>query len=136
MKSTNYKNTFISVAEDCPVMVAEVPLLQGGKPTVASIQFELLNGNPYKYTSDDVIFLVHALRNGIDKVKFPQARNDFFSKAQACLRASPLAKRYGWGVHHDSEGRIAIFAIESVEYARLTKDNALKQLKAMRSKRA
>lgn len=136
MKSTNYENTFISVAEDCPVTVAEVPLVRGGKPTVASMQFEMLNGNPYKHTSDDVAFLVHAMKNGIARKDLSRARTEFFSKGQPCLRASPLTKRYGWGAHSDAEGRVAIFAVESKEYARLAKDKTLKQLKAMRSKRA
>ncbi len=135
MKSTNYENTFISVAEDCSVTVAEIPLPRGGKPTVASIQFEMLNGNPYKHTSDDVSFLVYAIKNGIERKDYSLARTEFFSKGQPCLRASPLTKRYGWGVHSDSEGRIAIFAVESKDYARLSKDKTLKQLKAIRSKR-
>jgi hypothetical protein len=136
MKSTNYENTFISVAEDCPVKVAVVPPLRGGKPTVASMQFEMLNGNPYKYTSDDVSFFVHAMKNGIERKDIAREWTEFFSKGQPCLRASPLTKLYGWGVHCDNEGRIAIFAVESKEYAKFAKDKALKQLKAMRSKRA
>jgi len=44
-------------------------------------------------------------------------------------------KRYGWGVHSDSNGRIALYAVESDEYAKLSKDKNLKHLKAMRSKR-
>lgn len=134
-KSTNYTNTFIEVAEDCPVKVAEVPILKGGKPTAATIQFEMLSGNPYRYTSDDVIFQVFVAKNGIARKDAPKAWEQFFSKGQPCMRASPLTKRYGWGVHCDAEGRIAIFAVESKEYASLARDKDLKHLKAMRSSR-
>ncbi|CAA9892770.1 conserved hypothetical protein [Candidatus Methylobacter favarea] len=136
MKTTNYYNTFIEVAEDCPVKVAEVPPRKGEAPTVASMQFELLNGNPYKYTSDDVLFQVHAIRNNIARKNYARIREEFFAKGQPCFRSSPLAKRYGWGVHSDAEGRIAIFSIESKEYATLAKDKNFKHLKAMRSKHA
>lgn len=132
-KSTNYYNTFIEVAEDCPVKVAAVPIRKVGKPTAASIQFEMLSGNPYTYTSDDVLFQVFAVKNGIACKDTPKAREQFFSKGQPCLRASPLTKRYGWGVHCDTEGRVAIFAVESKEYASLAKNKDLRHLKAMRS---
>jgi hypothetical protein len=38
-------------------------------------------------------------------------------------------------VHSNAEGKIAIYAIESDKYKKFLKDRALKQLKAMRSKR-
>jgi hypothetical protein len=56
MKTTNYFNTFIEVADDCPVTAAEVPPQKGAEPTVASIQYEMLTSAPYEHTSDDVIF--------------------------------------------------------------------------------
>ncbi|MEJ7677002.1 MAG: DUF6157 family protein [Segetibacter sp.] len=59
----------------------------------------------------------------------------FFSKGQPCFRSSPLPKRYGWGVHSDHEGKMAIFAVESDEYKNFLKDKNLKHLKAMRTKR-
>lgn len=136
MKTTNYYNTFIEVAEDCPVKVAEVPPRKSETPTVASIQFEILNNNPYEYTSDDVLFQVHAIRNGIARKDFARIREEFFAKGKACFRSSPLTKRYGWGIHSDADGLIAIVPIESKKYATLTEDKSLKHLKAMRSKRA
>jgi hypothetical protein len=38
-------------------------------------------------------------------------------------------------VHSDGEGRVAIYAIESPEYRKLSEDSSLRQLKAMRSRR-
>ena len=136
MHTTNYTNTFIQIAEDSLVTAAEVPPLKGDKKTVANLQFEMIAANPYKYTSDDVIFNTYALKNKIAARDMQTEREKFFSKGQACLRCSPLGKRYGWGTHHNHEGKVALFAIDSPEYHALTKDKNLKQLKAMRSKKA
>src|SRR5690606_17859415 len=46
LHTTNYSNTFIAVADDCPVHAAEVPLPKAA-PTVASMQYELLHSAPY-----------------------------------------------------------------------------------------
>jgi hypothetical protein len=136
MHTTNYHNTFIAVAEDCPVKAAEIPP-QKDEKTVAGLQFEMIIDNPYKYTSDDVIFQVFALRNKISgKASLDAEREKFFSKGQPCFRSSPLTKRYGWGVHSDAKGRIAIYAMESAEYKKLAKDKSLQHVRAMRSKRA
>lgn len=135
MKTTNYYNTFIEVADDCPVKTAEEPPQKDREKTVANIQFEMIRNNPYKYTSDDILFHVYATKNKINGKDFDEEREKFFSKGQPCFRSSPLTKRYGWGVHSDSHGKIAIYAVESSEYKRLSKDKNLKHLKAMRSKR-
>lgn len=132
--TTNYYDTFISVAEDCPVAISEIPVAKNDKPTIASLQYELISNNPYRYTSDDVIFGIYSERNGVENSR-PE-REKYLSKGQPCFRSSPLGKRYGWGVHSNSEGKIAIYPIESAEYEKLSKDPDVKQLKAMRSKRA
>jgi hypothetical protein len=135
MKTTNYQNTFIQVADDCPVKKAEIPPEKNEK-TAANIQFEMLIDNPYKFTSDDVIFQVYADKNKISgKQRLLAARNEFFSRGQPCMRSSPLTKRYGWGVHSDENGRIAIYPLESPDYKKFSKDANLIQVKAMRSKR-
>jgi hypothetical protein len=136
MHTTNYINTFIEVAEDCPVTTALMPPDKAGEKTIAGLQFEIVKKNPYRYTSDDVIFQVHAQRNEITKAEMAKERELFFSKGQPCFRSSPLAKRYGWGVHSDAKGRIAIYPMESAEYQKLSKDKNLEHVKAMRSKRA
>jgi hypothetical protein len=48
MKTTNYYNTFIEIAEDCPVKVAEIPPQKGESKTAASIQYEMIAGHPYE----------------------------------------------------------------------------------------
>ncbi|MCF8448843.1 MAG: DUF6157 family protein [Taibaiella sp.] len=131
--TTNYENTFIAIADDCPAAIGEIPPLKDAGKTVANMQFDMVIEHPYKYTSDDVIFAVFALRNGVPKNELEEARTQFFSKGQRCFRASALTKRYGWGVHSDTDGKIALYACETKEYQRLLTDNKLKVVKAMKS---
>lgn len=133
--TTNYESTFIAVADDCPLKAAEIPPLKGGKRTVANLQFDLLTEAPYRYTSDELLFKIYAERQQIPEEEIAEARTLFFSKGQPCLRTSPLAKRYGWGIHHDDQGRVALYACESREYKAFSKDKGLRQLKAMKSAR-
>ena len=133
--TTNYTNTFIETAADCPVEEGEMPPLKGDKKTVANLQFDMLYEHPYEYTSDDVLFSVYALRNEIKKSELKAVRAEFFSKGQPCMRTSPLTKRYGWGVHSDAEGRIAIYPCESAEYKKFSKDKKLQVVKAMKTSR-
>lgn len=132
--TTNYKDTFIEVAEDTKASCGTKPPTKA-KKTVAEIQYELIEKNPYKYTSDDLLFLVFAHRNDLTKGEYKQEREQFFSKGQPCLRTSPLTKTYGFGVHFDGNGRVAIYGVETSEYEKLTADKNLKKVKAMRSKR-
>ena len=89
--------------------------------------------NPYSFTSDELLFDLHIQRNSIPDSELTAARKQFFSKGQACLRSSPLPKRYGWGFHFNEEGKIAICSAGSAEYEFLADDPNLTQLKAMRS---
>lgn len=136
MHTTNYYDTFIEVADDCPAKAGEVPPQKGDKQTAANIQFSMVIDNPYKFTSNDVIFNVFAEKQNISsKSQLSQEREMFFSKGQPCMRSSPLTKRYGWGVHSNMEGKIAIYSYGSSEYQKLKKDKSITHLKAMRSKR-
>ncbi|MGY4475812.1 DUF6157 family protein [Bradyrhizobium sp. USDA 3364] len=140
LHSTNCFNTLIRVAEDCPAQRGEEPQLRGGQPTVAVLQYRMLAGAPYQYTSDDVVFATSSAGRSLDakaaKKERNLARETFFSRGQACMRASPLGKRFGWGVHADAEGRIAIYAVDSKRYQALAGDPDITQTRAMRSKRA
>jgi len=123
--STNYLNTFIEIAEDCPANVAEAPPAKEPR-SAAQIEYEMLIENPYEYTSDDVLYESNGKRRGI-------TREDFYAKQQPCFRASALGKKYGWGVHCNEDGKVGIFGVESVEYKRLASDGSIKHLKALRS---
>lgn len=133
--TTNYFNTFIQVAEDCPAASGEMPPVKGDNRTVANIQFDMIKEHPYKYSSDDVLFQVFADKNDLLKKEYPAEREKFFSKGQPCFRASPLTKRYGWGIHFDKEGKVALYGCETAEYEKFSKDKQLKVLRAMKSSR-
>ena len=135
MTSTNYFNTLILVAEDCSLTSAEVPPVKGDKKTVAHLQFEMVYNHPYTYTSDEVLYTVWATRKGISADEWEEQRIAYFSKGQPCFRASPLTKRYGWGVHSDEKGRIALYGVGSEAYQQLQNDDAVEKTSAMRSKR-
>lgn len=131
--TTNYINTFILVADDCPTIAGETPPQKENIKSIANIQFELIRNNPYKYSSDDVIFMVYAYRKDLLEDEYDNARMDLFSKGQACLRSSPLTKRYGWGIHFNNKGKIALFGVESEEYYKFIEDLNVTKIKAMRS---
>jgi hypothetical protein len=108
LHTTNYYNTFIEVADDTKAECGTRPPSKD-KKTVAEMQYDLIANHPYQYTSDGVLFQVFADRNYLTQEEYEQAREQFFSKGQACFRASPLTKTYGFGVHCDSNGKLAIY---------------------------
>ena len=136
MGTTNYFDTFIEVAPDSRAATGTSPPSRATGPTVAELQFTMLVEHPYEFTSDDVLFMIYADRANIADKDRASARAEFFSKGQACLRSSPLGKTYGWGTHHDAEGRVALVALGTPEYSALARDSMVKHTAALRSKRA
>jgi len=134
--TTNYRDTFIRVAADCPVDHAEIPPIDPVKPSVAALQYEFLMAQPYQFTSDELLFSVYARRAGVPDDQMDQERERFLAKPQPCLRSSPPSKRYGWGTHHDEHCRVALIGLGSPEYDRLADDDSLAQKQAMRSAKA
>ena len=130
--TTNYFDTFIEVAEDTNATCGRNPPAKENK-TIAEMQYELIVKNPYKYTSDDIFFKVFADRNDLIKAEYKQAREQFFSKGQPCFRASPLTKTYGFGIHSNAEGKVALYGMESKEYQKFLDNKAVKKVKAMKS---
>ena len=49
-------DVFIEVAEDCPAVRGEVPRVRGGRATKAAIEYELIAGEPYALTEEEVAF--------------------------------------------------------------------------------
>ena len=133
--TTNYKNHFIAVAQDSKATEGTMPPEKKSGKTVALMQFEKLHEHPYKYTSDELIYEVYAERNEIPHNERAEARELFFSKGQPCMRTSALAKTYGWGIHSDAEGRLAIYGMETPEYRKMSADKNLTKSFAMSSSR-
>ena len=137
----SYYDTFIQVAPDCPVRTAVVPTSKRAAKTIPQIEYELLVGSPYTLTQEEFLFAVHVQRSGLSKRDLEMCRADlwreFFSKSRACLRASQLPKKFGWGLHFDSEGRIALVAMESEAYRAFAEGQGVSTvLTAMRNKKA
>lgn len=130
--TTNYANAFITASPDSRAASGQIPSKAG---SIAQIQHRLLVARPYYYTSDDLLFEVHAIRNGIADAERAQARAAFFAKPQACLRASPLVKQFGWGIHHDADSKVAAYGIDTGGYRELSTRKKLKIVAGMRSRR-
>jgi hypothetical protein len=136
----NYVDTFIQIAPDSTLAMAVVPQPRAGKQSIAVLEYELISAKPYTYTHEQVQFTVHARHKSIPaqelKARWHELWSEFFSVPHACMRTSPLPKSYGWGLHFDGEGKVALCAVESPTYQRLANDKALMQRFAMRGKRA
>lgn len=131
--TTNYFNTFIEVAEDTKSLSGTKPPSKADKQTIAEIQYALIAENPYKFTSDEVLFQVLADRNDLTQAEYDQARQQFFSKGQPCFRTSPLTKIYGFGIHADNNGKVALIGMGTEQYKNFQNDPTIKKVKAMRT---
>jgi hypothetical protein len=116
----NYYDTFITVATDCPVESGKVPPEKKNGKTRPGIEFELVADHPYVYTQQELLYEVHIRHKNISESelseKGTQIWDEFFQKPMACLRASMLPKKYGWGIHFNSAGKMALVPVESPEY--------------------
>lgn len=137
----NYYNTFITIAEDCPVEQGKVPPDKKSGKTKAGIEFELAFNQPYAYTQEELMYEVHIRHNEFPEEQLAavgeQIREEFFSKPKACMRASMLSKKFGWGIHFNAEGKLALVPMESAAYREFVegKREEVKLLRAMRSSR-
>lgn len=138
----NYVDTFITVASDSTAKEGTAPPVRSEAPTIPQLEFELLSKSPGTWTQQELQFAVHLRREGIAAAEARSRHQElweaFFSKSHACLRASALPKKYGWGLRFDSGGRITLVPVESEEYAQLAagRDAGTKIVPAMRSQRA
>ena len=129
--TTNYRNTLILPAADCPAPAAQVPPKPDG---VAGLQYAALAKEPYGMTSDDLISSITAHRKGVpNDAAF---RTGLFSRGQPCLRASPLAKTHGWAFHHDADARVRLVDPGTETFRALLADDAVAKTPAMRNRRA
>lgn len=114
--TTNYQNAFITVSPDSRAERGEQPAKPG---SIAQLQHMLLQEHPYGFTSDELLFEIHVRRNGIAEEDREREREAFLAKSKACLRASPLVKQYGWGLHHNEESKVTAYGVETEAYREL-----------------
>ncbi|MFD0715329.1 DUF6157 family protein [Paenibacillus sp. GCM10027626] len=131
----NYYNTFILVSEDCPVEESKAPELNGKKKTVAAYEYEMLKEKPAHYTQDELQFEVHMRHKEIAESDRDEELSKFLAKSRACMRASALPKRYGYGIYFDQEGKAELVPVESDKYKQMQTRKDLQIVKGMRSKR-
>ncbi len=138
----SYQNTFILVSPDCPATNGIVPVSAKETKPVHLIQYELLTEYPYKYDYPELLFETHIRHKQISAEELgrrgQEIRDELFAKKHACLRASALPKKYGWGVHYEEVGKIAIYGVDSLEYKQLSESNGsgVQILHGMRSRKA
>ncbi|SFM05760.1 hypothetical protein SAMN03159341_11538 [Paenibacillus sp. 1_12] len=137
----NYYNTFITVAPDCPAANGIIPTDKKAGKTKPGIEFDLVSQAPYVYTQEELLYEVHIRHKEIPEEELSargtQIRDEFFRKPTACLRASMLPKKYGWGIHFNAEGKMALVPMESAEYQHFM-DGNIKEVKlvpAMRNRK-
>lgn len=135
----NLANQFIEIAPDCTLKEVVIPPNQNDKKTIATIEYELLSSKPYGYTLQELKFAIYVQQKQISPIELKTQRKQlletFLGKPYACMRASPLTKKYGWGAHYDEHGKIAIYAVGSKGYRSLVEDKNVNKFYAMRSKR-
>jgi hypothetical protein len=141
MKDMGYRDAFIRVASDCPATRGVVPVAKGDRKPIHVLQYELLAEGPYRHTHADLLFEVNVRHKQVPReeveARGAEIRAVLLGTPHPCLRASLLPKKYGWGVHYDAEGRIALYPVDSEEYRRFTRPGAVATLvSAIRSKRA
>jgi len=99
----------ILVAEDSPAVESIVPHAKSPK-TVDRIVFEILNEYPYQYSEIELFIEVH-----INKRKRPDLKIDTYK-----IKRSPLLQKYGWGIHRNTAGKLALVPVNSEEYIHLS----------------
>lgn len=138
----NQVSTLLAVADDRAVTAGEVPATREPKPTAAMIQDAMPANHPHQLTQDDVLFTTWLKRRELagDDVGSGLAavRQECFSVSKACPRASPLAKRHGWGPRFDDKGQVALRSMESpaCQAAVAGRMGGSTRYRAMRSRRA
>lgn len=128
----SYTNAFITLAPDCPITVGQVPR----QPmSIAGLEHALLLGFPYRYTSPDLIFEVQQRHKNVQDAELPAFRAWLLAKLRPCMRLSMLPKRWGWGIHFDELGRMAIYGAETSDYRHFAKRLDLRVMSARPSQR-
>lgn len=138
----SYKNTFILISPDCPVREGIEPTSRKESKPVHVIQYELLTAHPYKYDYDELLFETHIRHKGVSESMLQDSRQEIwdslFAKKHACMRASALPKRFGWGIHYDAAGKMAIYGADTPQYRSFAESGGkgIQLLYAMRSRKA
>ncbi|MEM8863402.1 MAG: DUF6157 family protein [Chloroflexota bacterium] len=135
----SYQDTLITVAPDTTAETASEPTTKRAKTPAHIFQHQLLIQDPYTLDHHELTFEVYVRQKEIPSTELESDRDQlweaFHSKGQPCMRASSLTKKFGWGAHYNSAGKIALIPMESAEYQNLLNDESVKKIPAMKSRR-
>jgi hypothetical protein len=132
LMATGYVNAFITTAPDCPLAVGTVPT---HAMSIAGIEHSLLLDCPYEYMAHELIIDVHRRHKRVDDVELEDFKALLFTKSHACMRLSMLTKRWGWGVHYNEQGRMALYGAETDEYRQFAMRSDLRVMTARPARR-
>jgi hypothetical protein len=113
----------IEIASDSTAIRGEVPPDSGIRKTIARTSYEVLVDNPYRFDEREFYHEVHVVR---------RERTDLKLENYSIKRLA-LVKSYGWGIHRNSDGKLALVACESSRYKELQADPRVKKTKAYRN---
>ena len=115
------KETLITVAEKCPANHGMEPSTNRAEKTVTMHYHDLFIENPYCFTYEQAKREVHENRRGKTDLKL----NSYD------MRRSELCKVWGWGVHQDKNGKLALVGCETDEYRRSPRNPIVQKVKAL-----
>ena len=116
----NRKNVLIEIAEDCGIKRGTIPETEKSSDTITMIQYDELSKNPYKYNEYEFQKQVHHIRR-----EKPELNIDKYD-----IRRSELCKKYGWGIHINEEGKVALVGAETDQYKALQVNPSIKKVSA------
>jgi hypothetical protein len=122
------KQKLIQVAEDCPVSQGTIPATKREVETIAMIQYDELTKYPYQYNEQEFHEQVNLVRRGKKSGEVNLGRYD--------IRRNALSKKYGWGIHINEEGKLALVGCETYKYKQLEQDILVDKVKSYRIKKA
>ena len=123
LRSAPMREELIVIAQDSPAMRSEEPPDNGATKTISRVQYEVLAENPYKFSEREFYHEVHVVRRGRSDLRIENYN----------IKRLALVKRYGWGIHRNSDGKLALVVCESNRYRELLADSLVKKTKAYRN---
>lgn len=113
-------NTLITIAASSSEK-SIIPVSKSKKETVKEVVYRVLKENPYKFKQYELFYEVHI--NQLKKIR--QLKLETYK-----LQRSELCALLGWGIHGDSEGRLALVAADSEEYKAMLSNKEIKKINA------
>ena len=123
-----FPEILITVADKCPANRGMEPTTNRAEKTITMHQYDVLTEMPYQLTYKQLKEEVHRTRWGKE---FTDEQLETYM-----MKRSGLCKIYGWGVHEDKNGKLALVGCETKEYRRLVKDLQVQKEKALNPSQA